>query len=51
MIEEKAKELGLDHQVKGRKRLAEEADMDSTDSTEDKKKIKGEQPVFKEPLV
>ena len=50
VIEEKAREMGLDYKVKGRKRLAEEADMDSTDSAEEKK-IKTEQPVFKEPLV
>ena len=47
LIEEKARELGLAHHIKGRKRLAEEADMDST--AEDKK-IKTGQPAFKEPI-
>ena len=47
MIEEKARELGLVYQAKGRKRLAEEVDMDSTEE----KRIKTDQPVFKEPLI
>lgn len=48
MVEEKAKELGLVYHAKGRKRLAEEVDMDSSI---EEKKIKTSDPVFKEPLV
>ena len=47
IIEEKARELGLVFQVKGRKRLAEETDMESTEE----KRIKTDQQVFKEPLI
>lgn len=46
IIEEKARELGLVYHVKGRKRLAEEVDMESIKE----KKIKTNQPVFKEPF-
>ena len=47
IIEEKARELGLVFHVKGRKRLAEEADMESTEE----KRVKTDQQVFKEPLI
>lgn len=47
IIEDKARELGLTYQAKARKRLAEEADMDSTEQ----KRIKADSPVFKQPLV
>ena len=49
VIEEKARELGLVYHAKGKKRLAEEADMDGTE--EKTKKIKTDQSVFKEPLL
>ena len=47
VVEEKAKELGLVHHAKGKKRLAEEVDMEEVEE----KRIKTNPPVFKEPLV
>ena len=47
VVEEKAKELGLVYHAKGKKRLAEEVDMEEVEE----KRIKTNPPVFKEPLV
>ena len=47
VVEENARELGLVYHAKGKKRLAEEVDLDVTEE----KRIKTDQPVFKEPLV